>query len=83
MGTGLLGSKDMRETLFQWFGFGSQALQLPIIMINLFELVLVEVMLVVGFKDGVVDDVAERSKMKEGERPGIHNQFRNAYPIKS
>ena len=71
VGTGLLGSKDMRETLFPWFGFGSQELQPPMIMINLFELVvvvvLVEVVLVVGFEDGVVYDVAERSKMRNGE----------------
>ena len=69
MGTGLLGSKDMRETLFQWCGTSAllHPLQPPIIMINLFELfsivvmVLVEVVLVVGFVDwAVVVDVAER-----------------------
>ena len=63
----MLGSKDMRETLFQWCGPSAQPLQPPIIMINLFELfsmvvvVNVEVVLVVGSVDwAVVVDVAER-----------------------
>ena len=74
VGTGLLVSKDMRETLFQWCGPSSaQPLQPPTIMINLFELfsvvvvVNVEVVLVVGFEDWAVVDIAERWRFLKNE----------------